>query len=90
MQSKVPTKLLEMKTKIWGLEIPDLLIVFGSMALFNRLFDQYPYKLPIVWGVSGLLWLGFFLLKRGQPEHFLKHALLFHFAPATYDIGGRK
>lgn len=72
LTTKVPRS-LEMKTKLFGFELGDLLIVFLYLSLSNLIFGSTRLKFPLVW--LGTLGLGVLLrfVKRGKPDHYLEH-----------------
>lgn len=70
--SSVP-RALEMKSKIFGFEIPDLLIIFLNMTLMNLVFGTTSFRYPLVWGTTLSLALFLFFAKRGKPDNYLQH-----------------
>lgn len=72
LHSKVPRS-LEKKTRLFGFELADLLLIFLYLALSNLIFGQTNLKPLVVWG--GTLALGCFLyfVKRGKPDGYLQH-----------------
>jgi len=70
--SKVP-RALEAKTRLFGFELGDLLLIFLYLAVTNLFFGTTPFKIPIVWlGTIGLAAVLFFV-KRNKPDNFLEH-----------------
>ncbi len=49
MVSKVP-RALEMKSKLFGFELPDLLLIFMNLAVTNLVFGGSQYRYLLVWG----------------------------------------
>lgn len=70
--SKVPRS-LESKTRLWGFELGDLLVVFLYLALSNLFVGTTRYKFPIVWLGTVALSVTLFFLKRGKPDRHLEH-----------------
>lgn len=70
--SSVP-RALEIKSKIFGFEIPDLLIIFLNMTLMNFIFGMTSFRYPLVWGTTLGLALFLFFAKRGKPDKYLQH-----------------
>ena len=70
--SKVP-RALEMKTKLFGFELPDLLLIFMNLALTNLVFGATSYRYTLVWGTTLFLALFLFFSKRGRPDNYLQH-----------------
>jgi hypothetical protein len=70
--SKVP-RALDAKTRLFGFELADLLLIFLYLALSNLLFGGTRLKLPVVW-LGTLLVAGvLYFTKRNKPDHFLEH-----------------
>lgn len=78
--SKVP-RALEAKTRLFGFELGDLLLIFLYLAFSNLLFGATPLKFPLVWigtfTIAGVL----FFVKRNKPDNFLEHWGEFHRKP---------
>ncbi|MFZ3228937.1 MAG: hypothetical protein WA160_01940 [Pseudobdellovibrio sp.] len=72
LTSSVP-RALEMKSKIFGFEIPDLLIIFVNMTVMNLVFGTTSFRYPLVWGTTLFLALFLFFAKRGKPDNYLQH-----------------
>jgi hypothetical protein len=72
LTSTVP-RALETKTKLFGFELGDILVVFFNLAFQNLLFGTSSLRYPIVWGSTTLLAVGLFMFKRGKPDGFLQH-----------------
>lgn len=80
--SKVP-RALEMKSKLFGFELPDLLMIFSNLAITNLIFGSTSYRYPLVWGTTlGLAGLLFFA-KKGKPENYLQHLGEYWASPTT-------
>jgi hypothetical protein len=52
--SKVP-RALDIKTKLFGYELGDLLMIFLYLALSNLIFGSTRLKAPLVWGGTVVL-----------------------------------
>ena len=72
LTTKVP-RALEMKTKLFGFELPDLLLIFMTLSLTNFLFGATSYRYFLVWGTTLGLALFLFFIKRGKPDGYLQH-----------------
>lgn len=84
--SSVP-RALDSKSKLFGFELADLLLIFTNLALTNLVFGQSSMKYPVVWG-STLLIAGFlFFAKRGRPDSFLQHFGEYIFRPTYFAAG---
>ena len=70
--TKVP-RALEMKTKLFGFELPDLLLIFMNLAVMNLVFGTTSFRYPLVWGTTLGLALFLFFAKRGRPDNYLQH-----------------
>lgn len=64
---------LEMKTKLFGFELPDLLLIFMNLALTNLVFGTTSIRYPLVWGTTLLLASFLYFSKRGKPDNYLQH-----------------
>jgi hypothetical protein len=86
LTSKVPRS-LETKTKLFGFELGDLVLIFLYLALSNLVFGQTNFKLPLVW--LGTLALGaiLYFTKRGKPDHHLEHLGEYLRAPGVLSAG---
>ncbi len=72
LTTKVP-RALEMKTKLFGFELPDLLLIFMNLAATNLVFGSSSIRYPLVWGTTLLLASSLFFSKRGKPDNYLQH-----------------
>ena len=72
LTSKVPRP-LEKKTRLFGFELSDLLLVFLYLAGSNLIFGQTNLKPLIVWGGTIGLAASLYLFKRGKPDNYLQH-----------------
>ncbi len=64
---------LEMKSKLFGFELGDLLLIFFNLAATNLIFGSTSFRYPLVWGSTTLLALVVFFTKRGKPDNYLQH-----------------
>jgi hypothetical protein len=71
--SKVP-RALEIKARLFGFELGDLLFIFLYLALSNLVFGQTRLKFPMVWIGTVALAGTLYFVKRGKPDGFLQHA----------------
>ena len=85
--SKVP-RALEMKTKLFGFELPDLLFIFFNLAVTNLIFGASHFRYPLVWGTTGALAAFLFFAKRGKPDNYLQHLGEYFTRPSYFKAGG--
>lgn len=71
LTSSVP-RTLEAKTKLFGFELFDLVIILLYLSLSNLFFGSTALKIPLVWGVSTCLCLFLYFVKKGKPEGYLQ------------------
>jgi len=85
LYTKTPRS-LEIKNKLFGLELPDLLIIFLNLSFSNLLFGGSDLRYLFVWGST--ICLGFFLyfFKKGKPDDYIKHFFGFHLGPTVFEI----
>ena len=79
---------LEMKTKLFGFELPDLLLIFMNLAVTNLVFGTTSYRYPLVWGTTLILASFLYFSKRGKPDNYLQH-LGEIIAQPSYKAAGR-
>jgi hypothetical protein len=72
LTSRVP-RALEAKTKLFGLELTDVLIIFANLSITNLVFGATAFRVPIVWGSTLILGALLFFIKRGKPDGYLAH-----------------
>lgn len=84
--SKVP-RALDIKTKLFGFELGDLLLIFLYLALSNLIFGTTKLKFPVVWLGTLLLAGALYFLKRGKPDHYLQHYGEYLRSPGIYSAG---
>lgn len=84
--SKVP-RALETKTRLFGFELGDLVIIFLYLAISNLIFGTTKLKIPIVWlgtlAIAGVLYFA----KRNKPENHLQHWGEFMRLPGVLSAG---
>ena len=84
--SKVP-RALEAKTKLFGFELGDLLLIFLYLGLTNLIFGTTRLKFPVVWlgtlAIAGIL----YFVKRNKPDGFLQHWGEFKRMPGLLSAG---
>jgi hypothetical protein len=88
MVTKVP-RALEMKSKLFGFEIPDLLLIFMNLAVTNLVFGSSSYRYTLVWGTSLGLAAFLFFAKRGKPDGYLQNLVEYWIKP-SYKSAGQK
>ena len=87
LNSRVP-RALEMKSKLFGYELPDLLLIFMNLAITNLVFGTTSFRYPLVWGTTLFLALFLFFAKRGKADNYLQH-LAEHYVRPVYFAAGR-
>ncbi len=86
LTTKVP-RALELKSKLFGYELPDLLMIFFNLAITNLLFGGTSLRYPLVWGTT-LFWaLLLYFAKKGRPDSFIQHLGEFLVRPAYFAAG---
>lgn len=84
--SKVP-RALEAKSKLFGFELADVLIIFLYLSLSNFIFGGTPFKFVFVWvGTTGLA-LSLYFLKKGKAENHLQHLGEYYKNPEILSAG---
>lgn len=84
LTSTVP-RALETKTKLFGFELGDVLIVFFNLAFQNLVFGTTSIRYLVVWGSTALLAAGLFFFKRGKPDGFLQNYGEFITRPSVFN-----
>jgi hypothetical protein len=87
LTSRVP-RALEMKSKLFGYELSDLLLIFMNLAITNLVFGATNVRYLMVWGTTLTLALFLFFAKRGCPDNYLQH-LIEHYVRPAYFAAGR-
>lgn len=70
--SSVPRS-LEAKSKIFGFELSDILILFLNLSIENLIFGSTKFKYLMVYGSTLLIGFVLFFVKRGKPDNYLQH-----------------
>jgi hypothetical protein len=83
LTSSVP-RTLETRSKILGLELSDVLILFLNLSIQNLIFGGTHLKVPMVFGTSVAIVLILFVFKRGKPDLFLQHYFQHLLSPSHY------
>lgn len=86
LTSKVP-RTLEIKARLFGFELGDLLFIFLYLALSNLIFGTTRLKFPMVWIGTALLGVSLYFIKRGKPDHYLQHLAEYHRLPSVLTAG---
>ncbi|HLE10973.1 MAG TPA: hypothetical protein VI754_06960 [Bacteriovoracaceae bacterium] len=87
LTSSVP-RALEMKTKLFGFELADLLLIFMNLAVTNLVFGGTSLRYPLVWGTTLSIALFLYFFKRGKPDNYLQHLGEIYTRPAHRAAGG--
>jgi hypothetical protein len=85
--SKVP-RALDLKNKLFGFELGDLLLIFLNLSLSNMLFGASEYRYSLVWGTTLAIAFAIYFAKRGRPDGFIQHWFQYHLSQ-TYFFAGR-
>lgn len=88
LTSSVP-RALENKNKLFGFEVPDLLIIFIHMASMNLIFGSTRFRYPLVWGSTFLIAGFLFFIKKGKPDRYLQHLIEFYSKPHLRSAGAK-
>ena len=80
---------LEIKSKLFGFELPDLLLIFMNLAITNLVFGATSYRYTLVWGTTLSLALFLFWAKRGRPDNYIQHLGEMIVQPSYRAAGGR-
>ncbi len=88
LATRVP-RALEMKSRLFGYELPDLLLIFMNLAVTNLVFGTTAYRYSLVWGTTLALASFLFFAKRGRPDNYLQHLGEFLVKP-THRAAGRR
>lgn len=78
-----------MKSKLFGFELPDLLLIFINLAVTNLIFGSTEYRYTLVWGTTLGLAAFLFFAKRGKPDGFLQDLIEYWVKP-SYRSSGQK
>jgi hypothetical protein len=84
--SKVP-RALDIKTKLFGFELGDLLLIFLYLAISNLIFGSTRLKFPLVWVGTVSLAAVLYFVKRGKPDQYLQHLGEYFRAPGIFSAG---
>jgi hypothetical protein len=88
LTTKVPRS-LEMKSKIFGFELPDILLIFFNLAITNLIFGATSFRYPLVWGSTLGMALFLYFIKRGKPDNYLQHLGEYIMSAAYFAAGIR-
>jgi hypothetical protein len=86
LTSSVP-RALEMKSKLFGYELPDLLLIFVNLSVTNLIFGGTSLRYLLVWGTTLGMALFLFFAKRGKPDNYLQHLGERWMKPSYYAAG---
>jgi len=84
--TKVPRS-LESKTKLFGFELGDLLLVFIYLSVSNLIFGTTVLKPYAVWLGTLALAGTLYFVKRGKPDGHLQHLGEFTRLPGVLSAG---
>jgi hypothetical protein len=86
LTTRVP-RALDMKTKLFGYELADLLLIFMNLAVTNLVFGGTSFRYPLVWGTTIFLALFLFFAKRGKPDNYIQHLIEQYVRPVYFAAG---
>lgn len=78
---------LEAKSKIFGFELGDVLVLFLNLSLQNLIFGETGFKYLMVYGSTILFGFVLFFVKRGKPDSYLQHLSQFIVSPTVFYAG---
>jgi len=78
---------LEMKSRLFGFELTDLLLIFLTLSVTNLMFGGSAYRYFLVWAPTALLACTLFFVKRGRPDKYLLHLIEFLVRPSYRAAG---
>ena len=81
LATSVP-RTLEGRSKIFGMELSDVLLLFMNLSIQNLIFGSTGFKIPMVWGTTLVLGFVLFFIKRGKPDGYLQHLGRFLASPS--------
>lgn len=84
--SHVP-RTLEAKSKIFGFELGDVLILFLNLSVQNLVFGETSFKFAMVHGSTIFLGFILFFVKRGKPDSYLQHLSQYMISPTVLFAG---
>lgn len=70
--SAVP-RCLELKTKLYGFEVEDVLIILSYLSISNLFLGTSHLKYLVVWIGTLILATTLYFVKRNRPENYLAH-----------------
>ncbi|MDH4467978.1 MAG: hypothetical protein QE271_07960 [Bacteriovoracaceae bacterium] len=86
LTSKVP-RALEIRSTLFGFDLPDLLIIFFNLAITNLVFGGTNFRYSLVWGTTITLALFLYFSKKGKPENYLHHYCEYLISPTYFSAG---
>lgn len=86
LATNVP-RALEMKSRLFGFELPDILLIFLNLGLTNLVFGAVSFRIPLVWGTTLGLALFLHFAKRGRPDGYLQHLAEYYVRPVHWFAG---
>ena len=88
LTSKVP-RALETKTKLFGFELSDLLVIFLYLSISNLIFGGTKLKFPLVWFGTVAIAATLYFLKRGKPDNYLQHLGEYYNSPSVFTAAAK-
>ncbi|MBF0363677.1 MAG: hypothetical protein HQK49_21845 [Oligoflexia bacterium] len=89
LKSSVVHKNLEMKIKLVGVELADLLLVLLFSSVMNLLFRDTAISWLMVFVLPLLLGVILHFGKKNKPDNFILHFIKYYFIPGQMAAGKR-
>jgi hypothetical protein len=86
LSSQVP-RALENKTRLFGFELPDLLLIFLYLSVSNLFLGNVRCKSWLTWGGTVLIAGFLYFVKRGKPDQYLQHLGEYFRSPGVFSAG---
>lgn len=84
--SRVP-RTLEMKTKLFGFELADVLLIFLYLSVSNLFFGTTVLKPFVVWMGTAALAAVLYFTKRDKPDGYIQHWGEFQTSGGVLSVG---
>ncbi len=75
------SRCLDKKMKMFGFEIPDLLVIFITISVLNFIFSTSSHRWLFVWTPCLLLTGVIKWSKKGKPDNYLVHWIRYQIQP---------
>ena len=78
---------LEVKTKLFGFELGDVLLIFMYLAVSNMLFGNTSLKFLMVWVGTATIAGALFFAKKNKPPNWAEHLVQYFVLPPVFSAG---